>query len=99
MGNYKDTKEYKIYLKHEEFEQELCKKKEAGISMSIDEINAMYKEYTGRDYYFPFNIYANDYERCESPFDYFSPEYEALYKKLYEDGTLPWYCDEGPYWR
>jgi hypothetical protein len=51
------------------------------------------------DYYFPFNPYANDPERCESPFDYFSPEYEALYKKLYEAGTLPNYCNEGKFWR
>ena len=65
--------------------------------LSIDEINALYKEYTGLDYYFPFNIYSDG--STESPFSHFSKEYEALYKKMYDEGTLPGYCNEGKYWR
>ena len=64
--------------------------------MSIEEINKLYKEYTGDSYYFPFNPYAGD---GESEFSYFSEEYKDLYKQMYEDGTLPGYCNKGEFWK
>ena len=84
---------FERYLKASEFEQ-IDK-----TGMSIEEINKLYKEYTELEYYFPFNPYANDPERCESPFSHFSKEYEAFYKKMYKEGTLPNYCNMGEFWR